>query len=253
MNTLAESADLNLAATWSAVGELGGEAGRVGNIHLYATGLPVPVFNGAIVIGAGTDPERDLAAINEFMAGRGVPWVLWARPGVDDKLVAAARAAGLTEQTGPPAMGLHPIPAPPPLPSGLRIELVTDGASLNTHRHLMSRAFEMPSELVAGLISDRFLDHDPLTTLIGTVDGEPVSTALLAMSGDTAGIYNVATPPEHQRRGFGAALTWAAVQEGVRRGADRSILQASPPGLPVYERMGYIHLGTYVHLVGPSA
>lgn len=250
MTTLAEFADLNLAATWSALGQLGGASARVDHVHLYATGLPVPAFNGAIVTGRSADPGGTLDAVFGFMAGRGVPWVLWARPGVDDGLVAAARAAGLGEQPGPPAMGFEPIPDPPPLPAGVEVEVAEDHAGLEIHRDLLVRAFGMPPDLVAGLVTDRFVDFDPLTIVIGRVDGIPVSTALVTMSGDTAGIYNVATPPEYQRRGFGTALTWATVDEGVRRGAVRSILQASPAGLPVYERMGYVQLGTYLNLVG---
>lgn len=252
MTTLAESADLNLAVAWTTIGAFGGDADRVGNIHLYATGLPMPVFNGAIVTGPSADPESDLASIFDFMDGRGVPWVLWVRAGVDDSLVAAAREAGLAEQAGPPAMGLDQIPELPPLPEGLRTEVVTDAAGLDIHRDLMQRAFGMPAELVASLISDRFVGHETSAMMVGWMDAEPVSTAMVVMSGDTAGIYNVATPPEFQRRGLGAALTWAAVHEGVRRGASRSTLQASAAGLPVYERMGYVHLGSYNHLVGSS-
>jgi N-acetylglutamate synthase len=82
----------------------------------------------------------------------------------------------------------------------------------------------------------------------GSVDNVPVSTALVAVTGSTAGVYNVATPPEHRRLGYGEALTWAAVAEGRRLGCDHSVLQASPMGAPVYHRMGYIDLGTNIQL-----
>ena len=39
--------------------------------------------------------------------------------------------------------------------------------------------------------------------------------------------------------------------EGARRGCDHAILQASPAGQPVYETMGFTHLGNYTQLEGP--
>lgn len=71
------------------------------------------------------------------------------------------------------------------------------------------------------------------------------------MSGTTAGINNVATHPDLRANGYGAALTWAAVAEGARRGCTHSILQASESGYPVYRKMGYTDLGRYVQLEGP--
>ena len=73
----------------------------------------------------------------------------------------------------------------------------------------------------------------------------------VSVTGTTAGVYNVATPVEHQRRGYGRALTRAAVDEGMQRGCDHAILQSSPAGQPVYEAMGFTHLGYYVQLEGP--
>ena len=75
--------------------------------------------------------------------------------------------------------------------------------------------------------------------IFGSVDDVPVSTAHVGVTGRTAGIYNVATPPEHRRHGYGEALTWAAVAEGGHLGCDHSTLQASPMGAPIYRRMGY--------------
>jgi N-acetylglutamate synthase len=248
--SLPESGDQNLVATWTGVGRLTGDTRRIGSVHMYATGLPVAPFNGAIALGPAPNPAETITAIQEFMSGRGVPWVLWARPGVADDLVRAGRGVGLVDRDGPPAMGLLPIPGLPAIPPELTVEVVDGVPGLEAHRHLMSRAFEIPEGLMAGLLPDTLLESDEFTILLGKVSGQPVSTSLLSMSGDTAGVYNVATPNEHQRRGYGAALTWAAIGEGVRRGADRAILQASPAGLPVYERMGFITLGTYIQLQG---
>ena len=54
-------------------------------------------------------------------------------------------------------------------------------------------------------------------------------------------IFNVATRPSHRRRGIGEAMTWCAVNHGIDAGCDLAFLQASPDGLPLYERMGFRH------------
>jgi predicted acetyltransferase len=63
----------------------------------------------------------------------------------------------------------------------------------------------------------------------------------------------VATPPEHRRRGYGAAVTWAAIEEGRRQGCDHAALQASELGAPIYRSMGFVDVGQYVQLEGPPA
>ena len=144
-------------------------------------------------------------------------------------------------------LGDRPRRAPPP-PDGLEITVVSDAAGLEIARDVGARGFEMPREFMNVLAAESMLDDPTVMMVIGSVDDVPVSTALVGVTGKTAGIYNVATPPEHRRRGYGEALTWAAVEEGNRLGCDHSTLQASPMGAPVYRRMGYRDLGTCVQL-----
>jgi ribosomal protein S18 acetylase RimI-like enzyme len=75
---------------------------------------------------------------------------------------------------------------------------------------------------------------------VGYADGEPVSTAAVVMGGGAAGVYNVATLPGHQRRGYGEAVMRYALDEARREhGVAQSILQSTPAGLRLYERMGF--------------
>ena len=87
---------------------------------------------------------------------------------------------------------------------------------------------------------------------VGRVDGRDVSTAVGFTSGDAVGIFNVATPPEHRGRGYGAALTAAAAAEGFAAGAEFAWLQSSALGLPVYRRLGFREVETYVLRSRPS-
>ncbi|MBM3774518.1 MAG: GNAT family N-acetyltransferase, partial [Acidobacteria bacterium] len=55
-----------------------------------------------------------------------------------------------------------------------------------------------------------------------------------------AGVYNVATIPGQQRRGYGECVMRRALEAArAEHGVARSILQSTPQGLRLYQRMGY--------------
>jgi ribosomal protein S18 acetylase RimI-like enzyme len=75
---------------------------------------------------------------------------------------------------------------------------------------------------------------------VGYHKGEPVSTAATVIGAGAIGVYNVGTLPGYQRRGFGEAIMRHALEEARREhGISRTILQSSPQGLRLYQRMGY--------------
>jgi predicted GNAT family acetyltransferase len=83
------------------------------------------------------------------------------------------------------------------------------------------------------------LNLDGMRAYVGEVDGEVVTTALGMTRADNVGIFNVATPPEHRRRGYGAAVTARAAADGFAAGATWAWLQSSTAGYHVYEAIGF--------------
>jgi GNAT superfamily N-acetyltransferase len=249
---LGRLADVNLAGSWAAIGRaMGAAVGGSDSCPFVATGIEAAFFNGAYAAGPVSDPDVVVGDAIAFMAAHGVPWLLWVRAGVDDALLEAGRRAGLRDAGGPPGMVLASIPPPPARPDGLDVDVVTDLDGLDVCRDLTARGFGVPPELARSLLAERLLVEPELVMVAGSVAGEPVSMAIVSVTGTTAGIYNVATPAEHRRRGYGAAVTWAAIQEGAKLGCDHAALQASELGAPVYRAMGFVDVGGYVQLEGP--
>jgi ribosomal protein S18 acetylase RimI-like enzyme len=141
------------------------------------------------------------------------------------------------------ALGRDAGHAAPP-PSGLAIRTVADDAGRDAYAHVVAEAFAVygaprestrshfaTMESVVGSATQAFLAYR---------DDRPVAAATLCLSHGVGGIAWVATLPEAGGRGYGAAVTWAVVEEGFRRGARFMSLQASPMGEPMYRRMGFI-------------
>ncbi len=79
--------------------------------------------------------------------------------------------------------------------------------------------------------------------------GVPVSTSFAYIdAAGVGGIYFVATEKSHRRKGYGAAVVSAAIEELAARGVERCVLQASALGESVYESLGFVgscDLGRY--------
>jgi GNAT superfamily N-acetyltransferase len=79
----------------------------------------------------------------------------------------------------------------------------------------------------------------PCVLLVGRVDGQAVSTSLGFVGGGAVGLYGVGTVPDARGRGYGSAVTLAAMDWGAEKGADLAILHATELGEPVYRRLGF--------------
>jgi hypothetical protein len=84
------------------------------------------------------------------------------------------------------------------------------------------------------------LDEPRMVLWLGRVEGEPVGAAMSYRTDEAVGIFGVTTIASMRRRGYGTALTRAAmlVETGLP-----SILAPSPEGEGVYRRLGFEHVG----------
>jgi GNAT superfamily N-acetyltransferase len=76
------------------------------------------------------------------------------------------------------------------------------------------------------------------------VGGEWACVALTLTLGDDVSIQYVATPERFRRRGLATVLLRAVLADAHAAGRRTATLQASPDGLPVYERLGFRTVAT---------
>lgn len=210
-----------------------------GGAVAVVTGSPSAFFNPITAVG-DVVTEPDLRGALAFAEERGVRPSIQVR--VDLESAVDAVFADLHYRRDDwltPGMALDPLPeSSPPAPPELAIETVVDEAGID-------RWF-VASPAMRPFIPRGFALDPEVRLVVGSLDDVPVTTALVFHSGRALGIYAVGTVESARRRGYGAAITWAAIDAGrAAWGALPAILQSSGMGLPVYLKMGFREICRY--------
>jgi GNAT superfamily N-acetyltransferase len=80
---------------------------------------------------------------------------------------------------------------------------------------------------------------DALLLLLAYLDGSPAATGGVYFEPHVAGLYCFTTRERMRRRGLASALVHASHAAARARGVERTLLQATAPGTPVYTKAGY--------------
>ena len=230
-----------------AAGRGSGELRELGGVSIASAGVTFQMFNAAF-LSAPVETEAELtkriALPSVHFDARGLEWAYWV---CEDLLQPRARRRsrqvfarhGLRHSVDLPSMVAEKV-APPvkPLPT-LPIRRVGDRATRDAFCGIGSVCFHVPISWF-----QEVFDSDSVwgrfRAYVGYVDGEPVSTAAIVLGGGALGVYNVATVPVHQRHGYGEAVMRHALAEAQREfGMEGALLQSTPAGYRLYERMGF--------------
>ena len=211
------------------------ETGAVAGV----TRVPVPTLNG-VWPDVGVPEEGVVAALLSRVAATGLPYCLQLRPGSDVALGELATGRGMKLGDPIPLMVLDDGAV---LHSAQEVDglAVRELASGEAHAHAVAAAagFEVPEEIFLQFMTPAVFSECGIRSYLGEVDGEPVTTGLGIAIGRHVGLFNIATPPGHRGRGYGAAVTARAALDAFHDGAERAWLQSSPDGYGVYERLGF--------------
>ena len=227
----------------------GGEVVELDGVSIASSGLAFHMFNAAFfskpVLDAAGDLEQRIDRAAGYLGSHGRRWAFWAcedklEKGLIRKARNAFRRRNLSFAYRHPGMvSDNLLPATRPLPP-LEIRRVADRQGRTEFSHINSVAFRIPFEWCLELYGSASLWNGAFTGFLGYVNGEAVCTAATLVAAGAAGLYSVATLPEHERKRYAEAMTRHALAwTRERSGVQRSVLQATAPGLPLYQRMGY--------------
>ena len=231
-----------------------GEYCERADVAIVCCGLPSDQLNFGFLRGPYRNVAASAAAVRSYFSDRKLSFQLTVRVGDGDASIRELEDQGWRRRAdATPGMTLAMPDSPGAALSPLAIQEVRTHEQLVGFREAAFRGFGFPVAAARIFLGDRLLELPHVRLYSGLVDGDVVATSMLIATGAVAGIYWVATLEEQRGRGFGEALSRAAVDGGRAFGCALASLQASKLGRPVYERMGFAHALDYAHLLPPPA
>ena len=240
--TWMERSARSLATGWQELARgLGGRVESWSETWLADAASPNPFLNAATLARPLGEVEAAslTARLEEYFAARpeGGPWLLWSGWPTPD-----LSRHGYVLWGHPPVMVRLPGGEAPPVPPDLRVVEARDAAALAAIERTFVQAYPVLGldADVPGSVFAPSLLGGPFRFWGGYVEDDLVGVAAALVTDHQIDVCFVATQPDARRRGYGAALTWAATLADPRLPA---VLEASDDGRPVYERMGYREVG----------
>jgi ribosomal protein S18 acetylase RimI-like enzyme len=238
----------NFFSLWDAFGVLPGvEYSKKPETVSFISGIPYPLCNDVIhACFGGGDAEKQIVAALVPFEERKLPMFWWVGPSTQPaNLGTLLKAHGLVfvEDVVGMAVNLREIEDAVPHHHGLIIDEVKDGDALHVWSQVFGKGFEIP-EVAVSFFRDALerigmAPQSPYKHYVGTLHGVPVGCSSVYISHGVAGIYNVTTLPEAQRKRIGAALTLRPLLDAREKGCLYGILQSTQAGLNLYKRLGF--------------
>lgn len=224
-----------------------GEIRELHGVSIAAAGVTFQMFNAAFlsepVANEGELAKRVLLASMHFNS-RGLEWAYWVcegwlEPRARKKSRQVFERLGLHHSVDLPGMVAERVAPPSERAADIQVRRVQSGPLSDAFCAIGSVCFHVPLSWFHEVFESAAV-WDNFAGYVGYVDDEPVATTAVVIGGSAIGVYNVATLPGHQRRGYGEAVMRYAMDDARRRtGVERTILQSTPAGLRLYERMGF--------------
>ncbi len=230
-------------------------AGRNGATQEVRGGVvvasPIDVVNGYVNALIPTEPEADNSGVVQlldeataFFAAQSRSFVVWALESSTNLIHELTRRCSAAPEALSPAMIVRQRIAS--IESELNVRIVDGPSDRAVFGELVERGYDKPG---LGWLHDHHGSYTATGATWAIVsDGDtPLGVAggfFDPSRSETGGIYYVATPPENRGRGAAAVVTAWVTNHLFYAGATSVVLQASPLGFPLYQRLGF---ETYDH------
>jgi ribosomal protein S18 acetylase RimI-like enzyme len=206
------------------------------------TKLPAAYPNSATMLRPLAEQEAAdvVARLDQFYADEDVrgSWMLWSAWPTPDLTPFGMRAAGQT-----PLMVRLPSPIPAATTTGLRIVEASTESDLLDLDNVMIHGYPIPElTFPDDRITDKRAFGGPMRFFVGYEGDRPISCAMACIGERELGIYAVATLPDRRGKGYGGAMTLAALAAAPHLPA---VLEASDFGQPIYRRLGFQVVSEY--------
>ncbi len=231
-------------------------------LTFFSWGLPGPGFNKVVALGPAPPLDRIVELAGAFF-GEAASFGVLVEADAGHPVEGELLARGWPVVEDEPALVLPSLPLPPPVPPELEVRRVRDAASRRDFLHAAAAGFGAATAEGMPALTEEEMDGfgpsvesacDPdVAVLVGYVAGAPVACAIGYRVEDVACITGVATVPEQRRRGYAKALTWAALAAAKEMGCKCAALNALGASVPLYQGMGFVHVGNHRTYAAPPA
>jgi ribosomal protein S18 acetylase RimI-like enzyme len=224
-----------------------GELRELRGVSIASSGVTFQMFNAAFLsapVASDAELAQRIMLPKVHFHARGLDWAFW----VCEDLMASgprrrSRSAfekhGLRHSVDLPGLIAERVLPPARTLPAMEVRRVNTGPTRDAFCGIGSACFHVPLPWFKEVFGNASV-WERFAAYVGYVAGEPVTTAAVVMGGGAAGVYNVATLPGHQCRGYGEAVMRHALEcARAEHGISRSILQSTRAGLRLYERMGF--------------
>jgi ribosomal protein S18 acetylase RimI-like enzyme len=225
----------------------GGELRELPGVSIASAGVTFQMFNCAFLsrpVTSELEMARRIAQAGVHFQTRRLDWAYWVCDGwLEGTWRRGARRIfqhhGLRHSVDLPGMETTAVlPPKHPLPL-IDVRRVSNDSTRDAFCAIGSLCFNVPLPWFREVFDNDDVWH-AFEAWVGYVDEEPVSTAAVVVGGGALGVYNVATVPVYQKRGYAEAVMRHALSDaGRRHGIERTILQSTPAGMRLYQRMGF--------------
>ena len=214
----------------------GFESGGEPSSRLAMSGVPVADLNCGIV-DASDNAALALQAMSGRLQQRRLPGLVLVTDAVR-QADEAAIAAGLIRAGRMPLMTL---PARQFLAEshGFAVRTATTAADLAAANRLMASAFDLPAHCLEAAFSTGLLAAADVRVQLVLAAGEPVGALQTTVADGMVGVWSMATPPEHRRRGIARAGLTYALAAHFQEGCHTAFLIATDAGRPLYDSLGF--------------